>query len=199
MTFSKPDGNPLAFSMEDAYFSQLKYGCPFAKEMNLFLEKQLVKKSGEIVYPEESLQNKVIALYFSAGWCPPCRQFTPILADFYSELRETDLPFEVVFVSSDKTASDMDSYMKECHGDWLAVPFGSEFIKDLKARYHITAIPKLIVVTDDGDVVTTMGRKEVTEIGPKCFTHWAHAVSMARGEVATTLTKASGRLTTGNQ
>ena len=37
------------------------------------------------------------------------------------------------------------------------------------------------------------------EQGPKCFTQWAHAVTMARGEVATTLAKASGRLTAGNE
>lgn len=115
----------------------------------------------------------------------------------YNELQEHELPFEIVFVSSDKTASDMETYMKRCHGDWLAVPFGCELIQELKNRYHVTAIPKLIVVTDDGDVVTAMARKEVTETEPKCFTPWAHAVAVARGEVATTVTKASGRLTAG--
>lgn len=165
--------------------------------MNIFADRQLARRSGVLVYPEEVLQNKVVALYFSAGWCPPCNQFTPLLAEFYNELQEHELPFEIVFVSSDKTASDMETYMKRCHGDWLAVPFGCELIQELKNRYHVTAIPKLIVVTDDGDVVTAMARKEVTETGPKCFTPWAHAVAVARGEVATTVTKASGRLTAG--
>lgn len=167
--------------------------------MNIFGDRQLVRSSGVFVYPEEALQNKVVAFYFSAGWCPPCKQFTPVLMEFYNELQENDLPFEIVFVSSDKTASDMESYMKQCHGDWLAVPFGSEMIQELKHRYHVTAIPKLIVVTDDGDVVTTMGRKEVTDQGPKCFTQWAHAVAVARGDMATTITKESGRLTAGNE
>ena len=167
--------------------------------MNIFGDRQLVRSSGVFVYPEEALQNKVVAFYFSAGWCPPCKQFAPILMEFYNELQENDLPFEIVFVSSDKTASDMESYMKQCHGDWLAVPFGSEMIQELKHRYHVTAIPKLIVVTDDGDVVTTMGRKEVTDQGPKCFTQWAHAVAVARGDMATTITKESGRLMAGNE
>lgn len=167
--------------------------------MNIFADRQLVRRSGVLVHPEEVLQNKVVALYFSAGWCPPCKQFTPVLAEFYNELQENELPFEIVFVSSDKTASDMETYMKQCHSDWLAVPFGSEMIQELKNRYHVTAIPKLIVVTDDGDVVTAMGRKEVTDSGPSCFTQWAHAVAVARGEVATTVTKASGRLTVGSE
>lgn len=25
------------------------------------------------------LANKVVAVYFSAGWCPPCQRFTPLL------------------------------------------------------------------------------------------------------------------------
>lgn len=148
--------------------------------MNLFAGKQLRKRSGVIIDSEEALQNKVVALYFSAGWCPPCRQFTPVLAEFYRDLQERAL--EIVFVSSDKTEADMNAYMHECHEDWLAVPFGHDSIKDLKKRYHITGIPKLVVVTDEGDVVTHEGRKEVTQSGPQCFKHWAQAVAAARGE-----------------
>ncbi|EDO34941.1 predicted protein [Nematostella vectensis] len=131
--------------------------------MNIFAGRQLRKRSGVIAYPEEVLQNKVVAIYFSASWCPPCQKFTPLLKDFYEEKIQSKEQFEIVFVSSDKTDSDLDSYMKECHGDWLAVPFGSEITKELKTRYHITTIPKLVVVTDDGEVVTMMGRRDVTE------------------------------------
>lgn len=157
----------------------------------MFSGRQLRKRSGVIVYPEEVLQNKVVALYFSASWCPPCQQFTPILKTFYEELQANELPFEVVFVSSDKTEEDLDSYMKESHGDWLAVPFGNEITRELKQRYHITLIPKLVVVDDEGEVVTMMGRREVTEIGPKCFNQWSHLVGVARGEIATNITKAT--------
>ena len=32
----------------------------------------------------EALAGKqLVCFYFSAHWCPPCRQFTPILKDFY--------------------------------------------------------------------------------------------------------------------
>ena len=165
--------------------------------MNVFTDRQLRRRSGMLVSSDEALQSKVVALYFSAGWCPPCQHFTPLLKEFYIELKEDEKPFEIVFVSSDKTASDMETYMKQSHGDWLAVPFGNEMIKQLKSRYHVTAIPKLIVVTDDGDVVTAVGRKEVTEQGPTCFTHWAHAVTMARGNLTTT--KVSGQLVGGDE
>ena len=47
--------------------------------------------------------------------------------------------FEVVFVSSDKTAEDQMAYMKESHGDWVAVQhntvLSTQLKKVLKGRF----------------------------------------------------------------
>ena len=75
------------------------------------------------------LKGKVIGLYFSAHWCPPCQQFTPLLAKLHGELKNRSAPFEVVFVSFDKTQESMAKYMNTMHGDWLAVPFGDPRIR----------------------------------------------------------------------
>ena len=46
---------------------------------------QLMRKSCEVVEANIVLEDKkILCFYFSAHWCPPCRNFTPILADFYS-------------------------------------------------------------------------------------------------------------------
>jgi thiol-disulfide isomerase/thioredoxin len=37
----------------------------------------------------------VYGIYFSAHWCPPCRQFTPRLAQTYNALRAAGRDFEV--------------------------------------------------------------------------------------------------------
>ena len=76
-----------------------------------------------------AIQNRVIGLYFSAGWCPPCRQFTPLLKALHEELEERKCPFQVVFVSFDKKEEDMERYYVEKHGDWLAVPFKDPLIE----------------------------------------------------------------------
>jgi len=84
----------------------------------------------------------LILYYFSAHWCPPCRGFTPILKDFYQEVSE-DL--EIVFVSADQSSEDMFSYMKESHGDWVAVEHESELSKQLDEKFQVEGIPTLVV------------------------------------------------------
>ncbi|KAH7696928.1 nucleoredoxin, partial [Aphelenchoides avenae] len=71
--------------------------------------------------------DKLVALYFSAHWCPPCRQVTPILKDFYNELTDSE-DFEIVFVPFHRSDADLQSYLKEAHGDSLHVPFGDDLI-----------------------------------------------------------------------
>lgn len=101
-------------------------GSGSASMVDVFSGRLLVSRDGRSVDPEEALQNKVVGLYFSAGWCSPCRDFTPVLCDFYTELleeTEPPAPFEVVFISSDHSAEEMVGYMRAMHGDWLALPF----------------------------------------------------------------------------
>ncbi len=57
--------------------------------------------------------NRLIGLYFSAHWCGPCRAFTPKLVQFHQKCKEKNLPFEVVFISSDKNENEMKAYMRE--------------------------------------------------------------------------------------
>merc|ERR1711881_315045 len=125
----------------------------------------LIKADGSKVEAEAALQDKDLVLYyFSAHWCPPCRQFTPMLSDFYGEVSD-DL--EIVFVSSDRSPEDMFSYMKESHGDWCGVEHNSALANDLKQKYGVQGIPMLVVVKKDGSLVTKDGRSHVVGKQPK--------------------------------
>jgi len=124
---------------------------------------KLIKADGSSVAAEAATEGKDLVLYyFSAHWCPPCRQFTPMLKDFYEEAEG----IEIVFVSSDRSPEDMVSYMKESHGDWPAVEHNSATANDLKQKYGVSGIPCLVVCKRDGTVVTKDGRTAVTSMAP---------------------------------
>jgi len=111
------------------------------------------------------LEGKVFAFYFSGHWCPPCRGFTPKLAEWYTKSLK-DKGLEIVFVSSDQTPEDMNSYMKEAHGDWMAVEHNSDVSNKLSEKYGVSGIPCLVVVKKDGTLVTKEGRSGVTSMAP---------------------------------
>ena len=125
----------------------------------------LVTSDGTTVLADNILNDKnIILFYFSAHWCPPCRQFTPLLKDFYGDVKSSGV--EVVFVSSDRSAADMLSYMRESHGDWPALQHNSRKANELKHKFNISGIPALVVVRRDGTLVTKDGRSYVTSKGP---------------------------------
>uniref|UniRef100_A0A914DGB7 Thioredoxin domain-containing protein n=1 Tax=Acrobeloides nanus TaxID=290746 RepID=A0A914DGB7_9BILA len=132
----------------------------------------LKRKDGTSVDAGKELQGKVVALYFSAHWCPPCRNFTPILRDFYDEVTE-DGEFEIVFVSFDRSDSDLQNYLKEAHGNWLYVPFGNDQIQELANKFGVSGIPALIVIKPDGAVINQNGRADVQGKPPKkAYADW---------------------------
>lgn len=73
----------------------------------------------------------VVGLYFSAHWCPPCRAFTPELAEFYKKFRETDpgRKMDIIFVSSDKDEDSFKEYLNEM--PWKAMVYAD---RDRKVR-----------------------------------------------------------------
>jgi nucleoredoxin len=75
----------------------------------------------------DSLSGKYVMFYFSAHWCPPCRAFTPVLAEFYKANHES-LNFEIVFVSSDKDDGAFNEYWGTM--PWLGLPFANRELKD---------------------------------------------------------------------
>nr|ALS04311.1 nucleoredoxin-like protein 2 [Acartia pacifica] len=133
--------------------------------MDSLAGQQLVKMDGSSHAADEVMADKeLILFYFSAHWCPPCKQFTPMLKDFYDEI--SDEGVEVVFVSSDRSSADMLSYMKESHGDWLATEHNSSVANSLKQKYDISGIPTLVVCKKDGTVITKDGRRVVMSQPP---------------------------------
>jgi len=143
--------------------------------MDMLQGQELVNKAGNTVLANHALKDKtVIAFYFSAHWCPPCRQFTPLLARAYAASRTKGQGgnVEVIFVSSDRTEADLQKYMKESHGDWLAIPFDDPAAQTLSSRFGVRGIPALKIVGIDGSEISADGRDEVMSLGSASFAQW---------------------------
>mmetsp|Transcript_235 Transcript_235/g.415 ORF Transcript_235/g.415 Transcript_235/m.415 type:complete len:378 (-) Transcript_235:262-1395(-) len=95
-------------------------------------------------------------LYFSAHWCPPCQRFTPKLIEFYNSMKDHGKhDFELIFVSFDKNENEFKEYTSEM--PWPCLPFGSDTKDTLGRKYEAEGIPHLVVVDENGEVITKDG------------------------------------------
>lgn len=120
----------------------------------------------------ETLGAKIYGIYFSAHWCPPCRSFSPVLVDTYNQIKKNGGEFEILFVSSDRSEDAMFEYMEELKMPWLAVDHKSSEADDLKEKYEVRGIPKLVIIDASGKLITADGRKDVQTLGSKAWKKW---------------------------
>jgi len=120
---------------------------------------KLVKGDGSAVtMSEATLGKKALGLYFSAHWCPPCRGFTPKLAEWYTkDLKEKGL--EIVFVSSDRDEGAFKDYFAE--QPWLALDYGDRKVKDqLNTACKVEGIPSFVILDpSDFSIINKDGRE----------------------------------------
>jgi thiol-disulfide isomerase/thioredoxin len=120
----------------------------------------------------DQLKGKIVGVYFSAHWCPPCRAFTPKLVEFRDKNKEK---FEVVFVSSDKSAKEKQGYMTEVKMLWPSVPWQAASGKALAKQYDVKGIPMLVILSPDGKLISANGRGEVTSSPDTALATWEKA------------------------
>jgi len=108
---------------------------------------------------DELLGGKTIGIYFSAHWCPPCRGFTPKLAEMYRSTFQAK-GLEIVFASSDKDEPAFNEYYADM--PWLALPYANRAAKEaLSKKYKVRGIPSFVILDSDGNTITTEGRDEI--------------------------------------
>lgn len=129
-----------------------------------YFGEELVTKDGVRKTEDVVRGKRLVAIYFSAHWCPPCRGFTPILSEFYDQLREEDGhadEVEIVFISSDHDRAAFDEYYGSM--PWTAVAFENGHVKSrLGEKFNVRGIPTLIVLNNsNGEIVDRDGRSTV--------------------------------------
>ena len=129
---------------------------------------KLLNSKGENI-ANDVLAGKMIGFYFSAHWCPPCRGFTPSLVQFRDKNKKD---FEVVFISSDKSPEAQMKYMKEMKMNWFTLPHRSKEGSKLSQKYGVRGIPALIIVSPNGETISTNGRNDVSSNPGGAIENW---------------------------
>ena len=129
----------------------------------VFPHLKLLEKSPQneiVLSPTRLKKSETILLYFSAHWCPPCQQFTPVLSAVTSpNPAAPPTPTKafppgavrVVFVSRDKSEAEFVSYFRSMGLDFLAVDFtcglrGCGLRDQMCVKYKVQGIPHLACV-----------------------------------------------------
>lgn len=112
------------------------------------LKGDLVAADGSKTNAQE-LKGKYVGIYFSAGWCQPCKAFTPTLIQLYSKLKIADgKNFEIVLVSADRGQDAFEDYFGKM--PWLAVDFAdAETRSALSAAVGVQGIPMLALFNEE--------------------------------------------------
>ncbi|NXA43283.1 NXNL1 protein, partial [Eudromia elegans] len=129
------------------------------------------------------LDNKVLLLYFSSAGCPRCREFAPLLRDFFVRLTdefyvERASQLVLVYVSRDETEEKQSKFLKTMPRRWLSLPFEDEFKRELEQRFAVAAVPAVVVLTPSGEVIAGNAVEEIRRAGPACFRSWQEAAEL---------------------
>ena len=116
----------------------------------------LVGKDGLAKTTDLVANKKAIGLYFSAGWCPPCKVFTPKLVEKYETKLEAK-GMEIVLVPTDSNEYETEVDHKSM--PWLALPY-KDWKKGIRLsrKYVIPGVPCLVILDCNGKLVTNDGK-----------------------------------------
>jgi nucleoredoxin len=141
---------------------------PLHASLTTLLPEQL-RTAGNEVVERASLDGKIVGLYFSASWCPPCRNFTPALV----KLRDANADnFEVVLVGFDRGAPAHWKYMSDYKMNFLSMVPGSRESQTLAERFGVRGIPHLTIIGPDGRVINQNAVSEVSRNGDAAIQRW---------------------------
>jgi nucleoredoxin len=117
----------------------------------------------------DALAGKIVGIYFSASWCPPCRNFTPSLVNMRDAHKDA---FEVILVGFDRGDAAHWKYMKDYKMNFLSLVPGGPESQSLAQRFGVKGIPHLAIIAPDGSVLSQNAVGEVAADSKAAMERW---------------------------
>ena len=121
---------------------------------------KILKNKNNILITQKNIKKKILGLYFSASWCPPCQEFTSQLIKIYLQ-NQKKYNFEIVLIPFRETNKiNFERYFQKM--PWLSIsPENHTKITNLINKYKCTRIPTLIFINNQGKIIRDIiGLKE---------------------------------------
>lgn len=105
---------------------------------------------------------ELVGLYIAANWKSDCKRFGLLLKDFYY-IAAPHNKLEIVYISADRSMNEFKDFYTTT--PFLAIPTGtSSYKNELSKSLKIIEMPALVILDEDGDVVTVEGVKKIQEL-----------------------------------
>lgn len=143
-------------------------------DLSELLPEQLRTANNEVI-ERSALEGRIVGLYFSASWCPPCRAFTPSLVELRDAHNEV---FEVILVGFDRTPTAHWNYMRDYKMQFLSMVPGGNESRSLAERFGVRGIPHLAIIGPDGSVIQQNAVRDVSRNGEAALKGWKEAANL---------------------
>jgi thiol-disulfide isomerase/thioredoxin len=110
-------------------------GTPFIQKKGMTDREKEESTSHEEATLGAVTESKYLGLFFSAGWCPPCKLMMKPLKDFYTDINMEKKQFEVLYVPVDKKEETWRQHYNQM--PWLSLPFNDKRCQSLMDKYQI--------------------------------------------------------------
>ncbi|XP_061686853.1 nucleoredoxin-like protein 1 [Syngnathoides biaculeatus] len=123
------------------------------------------------------LENRILMLLFANAECDKCREFVPVLNDFFKRLKDPayiEYPrlLALIYISLDHSEEQQGRFLKEMHRKVLFLTFEDPYRKELQARFKVKDVPTVVVLRPDGSVLSPNAVQDIYRLGSKCFRNW---------------------------
>ena len=145
------------------------------KFLNFLNNSNFINKFQTCIFTKSIFKDmKAIVLYFSsikdAENVDHCNLLKKLIR-LHSTALNRDIRLEVLFVPTDLSSVDASNCFIK-HGNWYSLCHGQQAIFELIFTYEITSTPSIVVIKNDGQVISRTAANEIIEYGSNAICAW---------------------------